>query len=235
MSLTPLDAIVIVVILVSAILAMVRGFVREVLSVASWVLAAVAAYYFYDDLAPYILDTGVLDNETAVNIIAAAAIFFVALIVATFITMRISDFVIDSRAGPVDRMLGFVFGGVRGVLLIVIAFMFFAWLVPERDQPDWIRDAWSKPMLEDVGERLIEILPEDIEQTIRDQLSGAARRGLDTPPGEAPAEGPAGAPGNDRPAGEQPAGAPPAAPADPGIDEDARDRLNQIFENADPN
>jgi membrane protein required for colicin V production len=234
MSLTPLDAIVIVVILVSAILAMVRGFVREVLSVASWVLAAVAAYYFYDELAPYILDTGVLDNETAVNIIAAAAIFFVALIVATFITMRISDFVIDSRAGPVDRMLGFVFGGVRGVLLIVIAFMFFTWLVPERDQPDWIRDAWSKPMLEDVGERLIEILPEDIEQTIRDQLSGAARRGLDTPPGEAPAEGPAGAPGNDRPAGEQPAGAPPA-PADPGIDEDARDRLNQIFENADPN
>ncbi len=101
MPVTVLDVIVLVVVLISAILAMVRGFVREVLSVASWVAAAAAAYFLYKPvlplLAPYI------ESKTVATIAAAAAIFFIALIVATYITMKISDFVIDSRIGAVDR------------------------------------------------------------------------------------------------------------------------------------
>ena len=115
MPLTVLDVIVIVVVLISAILAMVRGFVREVLSVASWVAAAAAAYFLYKPLH----SGGVSPMsraQTVATILAAAVIFFVALIVASYITMKISDFVIDSRVGAVDRAFGFVFGAVRGVL-----------------------------------------------------------------------------------------------------------------------
>ena len=139
MPVTILDVIVVVVVLISAILAMVRGFVREVLSVASWVAAAAAAYFFYPHVLPLVQPY--FDSNTVATIVAAAAIFFVALIVASYITMKISDFVIDSRVGAIDRVLGFVFGAVRGLLLMIVAVWFFDLLVQasaglDRQRPD---------------------------------------------------------------------------------------------------
>ena len=147
MPITVLDVIVIVVVLISAILAMVRGFVREVLSVASWVAAAAAAYFFYKPVVPLVQPY--IASTTVATIVAAAAIFFIALIVASYITMKISDFVIDSRVGAIDRALGFLFGAARGVLLLVIALLFFNWLVPK--PPPWVMPAQTKPMLDDLG------------------------------------------------------------------------------------
>ena len=137
---TVLDLIVIVVVLISAILAMVRGFVREVLSIASWVAAAGAAYFLYKSVVPLV--TPYIDSHTVQRIVAAAAIFFIALIIATYITIKISDFVIDSRVGAVDRALGFLFGAARGILLVVIALLFFNWLV--QPSPAWVANARSK-------------------------------------------------------------------------------------------
>jgi len=97
-------------------------------------------------------------------VVTAAAIFFIALIVASYVTMRIADFVIDSRAGVLDRLLGFVYGAARGVLLVVIALLFFDWLVP--NPPSWVSQAASKPTLDRIGEELVAALPEDIETSI---------------------------------------------------------------------
>ena len=168
MPVTVLDLIVLVVVLISAALAMVRGFVREVLSVASWVAAAAAAYFFYKPVVPYVQPY--LEQKTVAVIVSAAAIFFVALIVASYITMKISDFVIDSRVGAIDRALGFIFGAVRGVLLVVIALLFFDWLVPK--PPAWVADARTKPFLTDIGQRLMAALPEDAEAAILKRLRG---------------------------------------------------------------
>ncbi len=168
MSLTLFDIIVIAVILVSAILAMVRGFVREILSVASWLIAAVAAFYLYESLRgaiqPYI------ENETLATIVSVAVIFIVVLVVASYITMKIADFVIDSRIGSLDRMLGFVFGAARGLLLVVVAFAFFVWLVEE--QPDWITNAEARPILVDLSVQLAGVLPDDIEAELLARLRG---------------------------------------------------------------
>jgi membrane protein required for colicin V production len=162
MSFTILDAFVVLVVLISAILAMVRGFVREVLSVASWVAAVAAAYFFYEPFVPLVRPY--IDSPTVATVVTAAAIFFIALIVASYLTMRIADFVIDSRAGVVDRMLGFVYGAARGVLLVVIALLFFGWLVP--DPPSWVTRAMTKPTLDSLGEELMAALPEDIESSL---------------------------------------------------------------------
>ncbi len=178
------DAIVIVVVLVSAVLAMVRGFVREVLSVASWVIAAVAAYYLHGSLLSVIHPSPVAD-KTVATIIAVAVIFLVILVIATYLTMKVADFVIDSRIGAIDRVMGFVFGGVRGLLLVVIAFVFFDWLVQE--PPAWIAEAQTEPMLADLGDALIKVLPPDIEAALRDGMRGPDDDA--TPAVETPANG----------------------------------------------
>lgn len=168
MPITLLDGILIGFTLVSAMLAMVRGFSREVLSIASWAAAAVAAYFFYPSvtplLAPYI------DNETIAMVAAAAIVFFLALIVVTVITMKIADFIIDSRVGALDRTLGFLYGAARGILVVAVALLFFNWLVGE-NQPTWVAEAKSRPLLEGIGQSLQNLLPDDPENTLLDRLS----------------------------------------------------------------
>ncbi len=124
MNIAILDGVVIAVVLISALLAMFRGFVREVLSIAAWVAAAILAYLFYEDLLPFI--SQYVDNRTIAIGISAAAIFLVSLIIVSLITMKISDYVMDSPVGAVDRLLGFVFGVARGVLLVVVAVIFLS-------------------------------------------------------------------------------------------------------------
>jgi membrane protein required for colicin V production len=175
MSLTILDVIVIVVVLMSAMLAMVRGFVREVLSIGSWVAAAAAAYLLYKPVLPLV--TPYTTSTTVQAIVAAGAVFIVALIIATYITTKIADFVVDSRIGAVDRALGFLFGVARGVLLLVVALLFFNWLV--NPSPTWVANAQTRPVLEDLGAKLIAALPQDLEASILKRLRGENDEGAD--------------------------------------------------------
>tara|TARA_R100001129_G_scaffold15156_9_gene9962 strand:+ start:8907 stop:9497 length:591 start_codon:yes stop_codon:yes gene_type:complete len=170
MPITLLDGIVLAVTLFSAVLAMVRGFSREVLAVASWVAAAAAAYFFYPALVPFAQKYTGSDKIAMIG--SAAVIFLITLIVVSYITMRIADFIIDSRVGALDRTLGFVFGAARGILLVVVAMLFFNWLVAAPQQPDWVANAKSKPMLDTLGARLVAMLPEDADAEILNRLKG---------------------------------------------------------------
>jgi membrane protein required for colicin V production len=168
MPITLLDVILLSVMLISAILAMIRGFMREVLSIAAWVIAAVATLYAYSKLLPH--------AKTYFNndIIAAAAViggtFLLTLLVVSVITVRFSDMVLDSRVGALDRTLGFLFGLARGLIIVVVAFLFFAWLVPPRTQPGWVANAKSRVVLQSTGDWLMSMLPDDPESTILKRL-----------------------------------------------------------------
>ncbi|SMD07280.1 CvpA family protein [Rhizobium sp. RU36D] len=184
MPITIFDGIVIGVVLFSAVLAMVRGFSREVLSIASWAGAVAAAYYLHPFLVPYI-KTYTTDDRIAMAG-AAGIIFIIALIVISFITTRIADFIIDSRIGALDRTLGFLFGAARGLLLLVVAVAFWNWLIDAKHRPDWVNEAKSKPFLDAMVLKLEAVLPTDIEPQIRARILGADKQ--DTPAEQAPAE-----------------------------------------------
>lgn len=184
MPITLLDGILLGITLVSGVLAMVRGFSREVLSVASWIAAAAAAFMFYKQATPLVQPY--LDNEVLAQAAAAGGIFLITLIIVTLITMKIADFIIDSSIGALDRTLGFVFGAARGVLLVVVAMLFFNWLA-QNNQPTWVTNAKSKPLLDSLGAQLVALLPEDPEAAIEKIKSGATEG---TEQGtEAPADG----------------------------------------------
>lgn len=179
-----LDLGIIAVVLLSAFLAMLRGFTREVLAIASWAAAAVAAYYFYPVGLPYLKPY--ISKENIAIGVSAAAIFFATLVIVSIFTVKISDMILDSKIGALDRSLGFVYGAARGLLLCVVAFLFFNWLVPEKTQPEWVRTARTKPLLQATGDQLMAILPADPESAI---LKGLRRPGSDEPAPEGDTDG----------------------------------------------
>jgi membrane protein required for colicin V production len=167
MPITLLDGILVGFTLVSAMLAMVRGLSREILSIASWAAAAAAAFFLYPMVLPYV--TPYVDQKQLALAVAAAIVFFVALIVVTVITMKIADFIIDSRVGALDRTLGFLYGAARGILVVAVGLLFFNWLVGT-NQPTWVANAKSRPLLETIGQRLQAMLPDDPEKSILSRL-----------------------------------------------------------------
>jgi membrane protein required for colicin V production len=179
MPITLLDIVLIVVMLVSGLLAMVRGFMREVLSIIAWVLAAVATLYSYAKLLPYAKQY--FNNDIVAAVAVIGGVFLVTLLVVSILTVRISDMVLDSRVGALDRTLGFLFGLARGLVIVVVAFLFFSWLVPDRSQPEWVKSAKSRVVLTGTGQWLMSMLPEDPESTILKKLKRPRPGETDTP------------------------------------------------------
>ena len=185
MPITLLDVILIGVMLISAILAMIRGFMREILSIAAWVLAAVATLYSYGKLLPWA--KSYVNNEIVATAAVVAGTFLLTLLVVSVVTVRFSDMVLDSRVGALDRTLGFLFGLARGLIIVVVAFLFFVWLVPTKTQPSWVANAKSKVVLQSTGDWLMSMLPDDPESTILKRLKKPLPE--DAEPAEGPAPG----------------------------------------------
>jgi len=171
MPITLLDIILIGVMLISALLAMIRGFVREILSIAAWVIAALVTLYSFTKLLP--VAKTYFNNDVVAYAVVLGGTFLGTLLVVSVITVRFSDMVLDSRVGALDRTMGFLFGLARGLIIVVIAFLFFAWLVPDRSQPEWVRSAKSRVVLQGTGDWLMSMLPEDLDATISKRLKKA--------------------------------------------------------------
>ncbi len=169
MSLTILDFILIAIMLLSGILALMRGFTREVLSLLAWGIAAVAAVFatrqqklveFAMQNIPY------LDKELLAQIAVGAVAFIIALIIVSIVSVKISDFVVDSAAGAFDRSLGFIFGLARGFVLVAIAYLFYGWLLPFDKQEPWVRNAMSLPAIKSTCGAILALMPPEIAETL---------------------------------------------------------------------
>ncbi|SPJ23992.1 CvpA family protein [Palleronia abyssalis] len=127
---TIVDGIVALILVVSAILAYSRGFVREAMAIAGWIVAAIAAFALATTAQPLVQEIPVLDRYLGDScelsiIFAFAAVFAVMLVVASIFTPILSGAVQDSALGPIDRGLGFLFGVARGIILIAVAFVVY--------------------------------------------------------------------------------------------------------------
>jgi membrane protein required for colicin V production len=185
MPITFLDLILLVVMLISAMLAMIRGFMREILSIAAWAIAAIATVYSYAKLLP--LAKQYFNNDIVAAAAVIGGVFLGTLLIVSVLTVRVSDMILDSRVGALDRTLGFLFGLGRGLIIVVVAFLFFDWLVPAKSQPAWVQSAKSKVVLQSTGDWLKAMLPDDPESTILKRLKrpkGDEQDAPDTAPPE---------------------------------------------------
>ncbi len=173
---TYLDLALLALAFLSGLLAMYRGFTREVLSILSWVAALAAVLYFVLQHKPAAED---LAKQFSVpvpvaQIVMGAIIFLVVLIIVHLITARISDSILDSRVGMIDRVLGFIFGAARGFVLIVIPYMFYEAFFPDpANQFPWVREARSLPYIKAAGNTfrtiLVKVVPSSLTEPKAEQ------------------------------------------------------------------
>ena len=169
MPFTLLDFILLGIMLLSGLLALMRGFTREVLSLIAWGVAAVAAYFAIKQdklVALAMANVPYLDKDVLAKIAVGGATFVVVLIIVSIISVKISDYVVDSSAGAFDRTLGFFFGVARGFVFVAIAYLFYGWLLPFDKQEPWVRSAFSLPMIKTTGEALLALMPPEIADTL---------------------------------------------------------------------
>ncbi|HEY2758183.1 MAG TPA: CvpA family protein [Pseudolabrys sp.] len=179
MPITLLDILLLVVMLISGLLAMIRGFMREILSIAAWGIAALVTLYSYAKLLP--MAKQYVNSDMVATAVTVGGVFLLTLLIVSIITVRISDMVLDSRVGALDRTLGFLFGLGRGLIIVVVAFLFFAWLVPTKAQPSWVQNAKSRVVLQSTGQWLMSMLPDDPESTILKRLKKQKPEDQDAP------------------------------------------------------
>lgn len=137
---TIIDGVVAVVIILSALLAYSRGIVREALAIAGWVAAAVLAFIFAPQVQPLVKEIPVVGEFIAdsceLSVIAAfAAVFALALVLASLFTPLFSSLVQRSALGGLDQGFGFLFGVLRGILLVAIAFFVYETVITSQQIP----------------------------------------------------------------------------------------------------
>jgi membrane protein required for colicin V production len=151
-----LDLAVGVVLLISALLAFIRGFVHEVLSVAAWAGALAAASYGLPYARPFA--HSLIPFGWAADAAAAVVIFLVVLLVLSMISHAIAGKIQKSALNNLDRSLGFVFGLARAVLILGVSLIVVDWLT-DRDRPQWVRSAKTLPIIESAATGIKALVP----------------------------------------------------------------------------
>jgi membrane protein required for colicin V production len=153
------DIAVIIVLLISAFLAYVRGLVHEVLSVAGWVGGGLITIYAFPFAQPHARN--LISIELAADLAAGIAVFVISLAILSILTSAISKRVQNSTLNALDRSLGFLFGLARGGILVCLLYMAIKWVMPIVDQPAWLRSARTMPLIETGAQQLRALIPEE--------------------------------------------------------------------------
>jgi membrane protein required for colicin V production len=165
MPIQALDIVLAAIMVLSGLLAMLRGLTREMLSIMSWALAALVTLLAYSRFKPDVralIDTPMLADATLI-----ATVFITGLILFSLLTANISERVLDSRVGAIDRTLGFVYGLARGLVLVVIAYLIVGEIVERPNLPKWVTQARSLPLIEHAGDTIKSLVPENPDWIFR--------------------------------------------------------------------
>lgn len=169
---TFVDGGVLVVVLISAILAHSRGLVREILSIAGWIAAGIAAYMLTPTVEPLLREVPVLSDLIGGScmlsiIVAFAVVFAVALIVVSIFTPLFSGMVQKSALGGIDQGIGFLFGVARGILLVLITLILYDNIFAEGDRLDIVENSKSREILSESQSNLAAMLPNDVPDWLK--------------------------------------------------------------------
>ena len=153
-----IDILIISIILISSIVAAFRGFVKEIFSLFSWVFSIIISFNFFTDfkiiLAEYV------NQKIIIDVIAFGLPFLISLFICHLISKWLSPKFNTSEVLFFDKFIGFIFGGFRGIFIVVLLFLGFKYLVGV-NLPEWLIEAYCFPYLDTIGNILKEILVDE--------------------------------------------------------------------------
>lgn len=166
------DGVVLGILLLSGVFALVRGFTREVLTIAAWGLSAVILVLAYEPVQEWARDR-ILDGVVT-DAIVASLLFLVPLVALSFASHSACKQVREGGVGLADRVLGFAFGIVRGLAAIIILYWMYSLIEDPRQHPNWIHEAKLFPMVADSADFLNEWLPGVASRSFGPHFAGRA-------------------------------------------------------------
>jgi membrane protein required for colicin V production len=172
---TLVDGVVLAIVVLSAVLAYARGLVREMLSIAGWIGAALVGFIFAPSVEPLVSAIPGLDKVIGTScelgiLTGFTIVFAIALVIFSLFTPLLAGAVQNSALGPVDQGLGFLFGVARGVLLVVIALIVYRQVVGEAGGFAMVDESRSQSILAGVEAVIASFLPDDAPQWIASQF-----------------------------------------------------------------
>jgi len=151
------DLIVGAVIGISGVVAFARGMAKELLKLAAWLGAGVATLYGFAYARPYV--RAYVPFEALADAIAGIGVFIVTLVIFTLIANVISEQVKDSSLSALDRTLGFLFGLVRGGVIVCLGYLLLTWILAPAQMPGWIVESLARPVVEQGVAVLVRLAP----------------------------------------------------------------------------
>jgi membrane protein required for colicin V production len=173
--LTAFDVAVLIVVALSVLISLMRGVTREALSIASWVGAALVAWYgfgYAQELARQTIETNWLADAAAL-----ALVLVVPLIGFKLLAAMIADRLPGGSIGVLDRVLGMAFGAARGAVIASVAYLGLTMALAPDEQPDWMREALVLPYVQEGAELLRRLMPETLAARTRDAAAATRTHG----------------------------------------------------------
>ena len=157
MSLGIADIIILVIVITSGLMALLRGFVREVLTIFAWFGAAAIAIYLFGFVKP--LARAIFNPPMLADVSAFLIVFLVALVPLFILTTQIGRRLGRDNPGVIDRTGGFLFGVARGLFLVGLAYWIHVMILEPGAIPFWAENSRLKPLIVGVGN----LFPQDID------------------------------------------------------------------------
>ena len=192
LQITAFDLIVVAVILLSLLMGLARGMIREAVAIASWVGAFAVAVYTFDQVRPLV--RGLVTPPLLADVLTGAAVFLIPLIVFKILGAMLAGGVHAIGLGFLDRLGGLAFGLARGAFLVAAGYLIATMLMRVEDLPVWVKEARLRPPVEEGAIWLRSFLPDSLEAETRrageavGRSLGAARELQGMPAGLAPGE-----------------------------------------------
>lgn len=153
-----LDLGVFSVLALSILLSFVRGFVRELLSLGTWIGAMVITLYTFPQTLTFI--KAYISTEVIAGGLAATGTFMLSLIALSVLNMFLMKFLRKGRdIGMLDNCLGIVFGLIRAAALLSLGYVILTLVVSEKDMPQWLESSKTRPYVAYGAQMLVQMAP----------------------------------------------------------------------------
>jgi membrane protein required for colicin V production len=160
-----LDASVLTILALSALVAFFRGFVREILSLVAWVGAAMITLYLYPHTLEFLKHHMSTKNEHILGAISMIGTYMVALIAISMMNAILIRYLkTGMEVGILDNFLGLIFGAMRGVFIVSLGYLLITYIVPKDNPPEWIKTSFTKDYLEKGADVLVKVTPEYVKE-----------------------------------------------------------------------